>query len=52
VAAKSFRDRGVTDAAILCVKLDELLHVSVFFELPQSLDELVRNLSGHGITTS
>src|SRR5215207_10667007 len=52
VPAKSFGDRDVPDAAILRVDVDERLYVPVFFEFPQSLDELVRNLFGHWITTS
>src|SRR5918995_1676700 len=52
VAPKCSGDRDVPDAAILRVDVDERLHVPVFFEFPQSLDELLRNLFGHWITTS
>src|SRR5215203_554031 len=50
VATKGLRDRDVTDAAILRVDPDERLYVPVFFELPQGLDKLIRNLFRHGIT--
>ncbi len=50
VATKGLGDRDVTDAAIFRVDLDERLYVPVFFELPQGLDKLIRNLFRHGIT--
>ena len=50
MATKGLGDRDVTDAAILRVDLDERLYVPIFFELPQGLDKLIRNLFRYGIT--
>jgi hypothetical protein len=51
VTPEGLRDRDVAHLAVLGVDPDQALHVPVFLQLPQSLDEVVGHFFGRKITT-